>query len=926
MRSYKPAARIYLVGLATLAALMLAYAWAFRPTPALPDLIPFTFLTAGAAIAHLYPVRSAQKEAFYVVANVFVFAAVILLNLPLITLHCLLVMVPFSFMNRHRPRVWYRWMFNTAQTLVAAFAVRWLFVVAGKNAFEGPASLVIVVVAALAFPFLQAFMVALMLYFDKGVRVFSAQPLERDALLAEVTMTTLGALVAAVWHTQPWFAALLPMPMAIMYTLVRRVQMVPLAEFDAKTGLYNFRHFEETVNVEFVRARTARRPLSMLFMDLDYMRHVNNRYGHLAGDQVLKDLAAILTRETRHGDMVARFGGEEFVAVLPGTDRAEATYIAERIRSKVEQHECKFEGHSIKVTVSIGVVAYPLDGQEVTQLIQRADEALYAAKNEGRNRVKTAGNTGEMQIPPEMRRPALAALPPVAAAAQVGEAPAPPAPANVREEPRADQSTKPAPPPAPPPAAAVTPAAPLTESWLLAAVPQIVAAAGTLTLIWSLSAATWPYPHLLPLSLLLVAAVIAELLTVQVYEGARQKMTISMGVGAILAAVTQLDLTGALIVGVFGGAFHMVMARVRDWTKVAFNLGGICLATAAAMGAYRLLPVDWTLTHITINHLIGPTLATLTFWAFNTGLVSLMVGLRSRKGALRVWVNNLWFSPAFILSGLTGAFLGASYHLLGPVGAAIFLTPILVLRYFFSLYAGRMQRTIIDLEEAKTNVEASNLEKEQTLEHLILTISAIIDARDRSVAGHSEQVARYAVALAEELELPAPEIRKIRIASLLHDLGKIGIPEAILHKPGRLTPEEYAVIQTHAQLGARILAGVPALQDVARIVGEHHEHYDGLGYPAGKAAEKIAIGGRIVAVADTLDTILSDRPYSAAKPLSWALEELVRCSGTQFDPDVVAAVLRIEARPENKDLFVNSAKPGTSSRSHSLFSQEEAAS
>ncbi|HWI50659.1 MAG TPA: diguanylate cyclase [Symbiobacteriaceae bacterium] len=912
MRSVTPGARNYLVGLVTFAALLLVYAWFFRPAPARGDLIPFVLLTAGAAIAHLYPVRSAREGAFYVVATVFVFAAAILLPLPLLGLHCLLAMLPHTLWNYRKRRIMYRWSFNTAQTLVSAFAVRSLFLISHRSAFEGPASLVIIVTAAVAFPVMQGFLVAVMLRLDNGTRILSSPALDRDSLMAESTMTLLGALVAAVWHAQPWFAALLPFPMAIMYTLVRRIEMVPLAEIDAKTGLYNYRHFEQTVSTEFIRAKAMRRPMSILFMDLDYMRHINNRYGHLAGDYVLKELAGILTRETRHGDLVARFGGEEFVALLPGTDKAEATYVAEKIRHAVEHHPYCFESQQIGVTVSIGVVAYPVDGNEVAQLMQRADEALYAAKAAGRNRVQAAGSTGEVHVPPELRTPGMGPAAAMAHAAAAVMAPPLSSPAMIRQ---AQCSV-------PPDTSGQLQTPPLTSSWLVGAMPQLLAAGGALALVWSLSVNTGLFADWRSFGALVAGAVVAELLTVQIYEGNRQKITISMGVGAILAAVALLDLTAALLVGLAGGIVHTVLSRKLEWSKIAFNLGNIALSTAASAGVYALFPVDQGPGRITLSHLTGPTLAAVAFFVINTGLISLYLGLRTRRNPLSVWKENLWFAPAFILSGLTGAFLGAMYEALGPVGVVIFLTPILVLRFFFSLYAERMQRSIVALEAAKTSVEDSNREKEQTLEHLIVTISAIIDARDRSVAGHSEQVARYAVLLAEELGLPPQEVRRIRIASLLHDLGKIGIAEAILHKPGRLTAEEYTTIKAHAELGARILGSVPALQDVARIVGEHHEHYNGLGYPAAKAGEAISIGGRIVAVADTLDTILSDRPYSAAKPLGWALDELMRCAGTQFDPEVVAALLRVEARPENRELFVNSSQPTGAP----MFGREEAAS
>ena len=136
-------------------------------------------------------------------------------------------------------------------------------------------------------------------------------------------------------------------------------------------------------------------------------------------------------------------------------------------------------------------------------------------------------------------------------------------------------------------------------------------------------------------------------------------------------------------------------------------------------------------------------------------------------------------------------------------------------------------------------------------------------------------------------------------------MGKVSIPEAILHKPERLTPEEYEIVKEHTRVGERILAEVGPLTEVARMVGEHHERFDGSGYPRGKAGAEISLGGRIVAVADSLDSILSDRPYSKGRSLAWALAELDRCAGTQFDPLVVEALHRV-VQEEGAEFFVKS--------------------
>jgi HD-GYP domain-containing protein (c-di-GMP phosphodiesterase class II) len=147
------------------------------------------------------------------------------------------------------------------------------------------------------------------------------------------------------------------------------------------------------------------------------------------------------------------------------------------------------------------------------------------------------------------------------------------------------------------------------------------------------------------------------------------------------------------------------------------------------------------------------------------------------------------------------------------------------------------------------------------------------------------------MAIAEKLELPEEECKSLRYAAFLHDVGKIGIHESILAKEGRLTEEEYRMMQTHPSMGAEIIKGVEFLKPVVPLVYHHQERYDGKGYPGGLSGEAIPLGARIVAVLDTFDAMTSDRPYRKAMGLDQAMIELRRCAGTQFDPRVVDAFI-----------------------------------
>jgi putative nucleotidyltransferase with HDIG domain len=161
-----------------------------------------------------------------------------------------------------------------------------------------------------------------------------------------------------------------------------------------------------------------------------------------------------------------------------------------------------------------------------------------------------------------------------------------------------------------------------------------------------------------------------------------------------------------------------------------------------------------------------------------------------------------------------------------------------------------------------------------------------IEAKDAYTRGHSENVAKYALMLGQELRLSVAELEEIHAAALLHDVGKIGIPENILNKPGSLTAAEFKTLKTHPELSAQIVEDVPHLSRIAKIIRHHHEHYDGTGYCDGLSGEDIPYGSRILAIADAFDAMVSDRPYRMGWKREFALEEIRKIAGIQFDPEM----------------------------------------
>lgn len=182
---------------------------------------------------------------------------------------------------------------------------------------------------------------------------------------------------------------------------------------------------------------------------------------------------------------------------------------------------------------------------------------------------------------------------------------------------------------------------------------------------------------------------------------------------------------------------------------------------------------------------------------------------------------------------------------------------------------------------------------EFTYDETLEALGAALDLRDNETAGHSRRVTAYCLEIARRMKCADEALKEIRRGSYLHDIGKIGIPDAILFKPGKLTKEEREVMETHARIGYDLMSGIAFLAPAAQITLTHQERYDGAGYPQGLVGKEIPLGARIFSVADTLDAITSDRPYRRALSFEVAREEIKRESGKQFDPEVVEVFLSI---------------------------------
>ncbi len=402
---------------------------------------------------------------------------------------------------------------------------------------------------------------------------------------------------------------------------------------DGLTGVKTHRFFMETLSSEWKRATRAGRAFSVVLIDLDRFKFVNDFYGHLEGDLVLQRISQILEQTCRRSDVVARYGGDEFVILMPETNVEQARQLASKLRASICADPLL---HDKNITGSFGIASFPVHGSTPQELIQVADASMYVSKHQGGNAVSTA----EHLDPDEAKR-------------------------------------------------------------------------------WKRD---------------------------------------------VLEGYLNVTLKRPLDTG--PDALEDICKRLEQFTRSVGDTAGAAPQTGKNAAA------------------LPPAVA-----------------------------------------------------------------------------------------ETLTAVVAS------------------LDAKDPCTEGHSQKVAAYAGILAEALGMPAAQVEEIRLAALLHDIGKIGIPDAVIQKSGPLDPAEWELMQQHVRYGARILQPFPEIAAVREMVEHHHEFFDGSGYPDGLSGEAISLGARILALCDAYDTITSERSYQRGRGAEEAFTVLERCSGAQFDPQLVEAFI-----------------------------------
>ena len=356
-------------------------------------------------------------------------------------------------------------------------------------------------------------------------------------------------------------------------------------------------------------------------------------------------------------------------------------------------------------------------------------------------------------------------------------------------------------------------------------------------------------------------------------------IAVSTGFAITMASYILFGPALSIIITIIGFSFRVLKVegkKVHIFNtpiyKTLFNYCTFILLILYSNYFYMLLSGKLMISHTEniFNYIPQLFVYAFTYVVLNNVIISILVSCISGKKFVVIFINNI---RIVLLSNLAMAPFGiilAYLYRVSLVGAILLLFPVVLAKFTFSIYV-------------------------ESKEKYIQTINALtrsIEVRDKYTEGHSQRVADIADKIAKEMKYSDWKREQLKIAALMHDVGKIGIDDAILRKPGRLTDEEYEAIKNHPVIGYNILKDVKDLAPILNLVKYHHERYDGKGYPDGKTAEELSMDVFIIQLADSIDAMSTDRPYRNALSEEAIINEVIRYSGTQFHPNVVEAYLK----------------------------------
>lgn len=826
---------------------------------------------------------------------------------------------------------WYIQSFNiaafTISTLVAEVVFQgWLalpFDLFGVREIFG------VLLAMLTFTLLNHFLVGYVIKLARGQSLSESGVFTLSTLTIDFGLLCLGASAAIAMQTNPAAILLLLIVAYLVQSALRVPALERKSEQDSKTGLYNAQHFDQAIQRELTRSQKQTRPLTVVMADLDKMRDINNTYGHLAGDIVLKKIAQILQALTSDGDVVARFGGEEFGILLPGITPEEAVVKVEAMRKSIETAEFIASNHTlpIKVTMSFGVAGYPGEKQTVKGIIHNADIAVYAAKHRGRNQVilyhpdlPPLSTERNETSPPDATDIVVAEVAiderasvtmPASAVQAADDASArtysvPTYSASTDEATTYEQSAHMSEainvPIVESEIPTAEPAAPTRAGWIQSYIGAMVV--GAVGLI-SLSMFVLPPIELdwIGILVFMLLAVSLEVIATQIYS---RDASVSTSVATTIGATMAFGPIGAILSCIVIAMVNQFRNR-KPINRLLFNLSNHLIACALCLLLIRLDPaplLEWPV-HLQFTFAI---LASIVIYLSSTLLLTGVLYLSTEQGFVDIWQERFkWLGLHYVALGIVAFGLVYTYNIIGAFAVLVMLIPLFMLHFSQHQYIEATKSMVEQLNEKNQVLSKRNKEVQHLNDELLLALASTIDLRDPFVVEHSRHVARYAALVAKELGLSPARVHLTYQAGLIHDIGKLAIPEAILFKPGRLTNDEYEVIKEHVTVGADLLDDFQSLQRVGIFVRHHHERFDGRGYPDHLKGEDIPLEARILALADAVEAMASDRPYRPGSTVAAILKEIRTEAGSQFDPHVVEAFVNV-VQTQGDATIVNSAR------------------
>ena len=342
-------------------------------------------------------------------------------------------------------------------------------------------------------------------------------------------------------------------------------------------------------------------------------------------------------------------------------------------------------------------------------------------------------------------------------------------------------------------------------------------------------------------------------------------------------------LNGLMATAILRPSHRGAQAGRKTWYRPALTTANLIQSSAGALWIWSrdIFPQDPIRGQFSTAALAGLLSMTTAYFLINTLGISLAVALSEGAKPLKVWRENFfWTFPGYLYAACASGGAAVLYGTM-RAGSFLLLPPVYLVYASYKLYLDKINaelRHIQDLNELN--------------ERVISTLAMTIEAKDRYTHKHVERVREYALGIAKVLGVTGAELEAVRIGSMVHDIGKIAVPEMILAKPGKLTPEEFERMKTHVSVGVKILEAVNFPFSAADAVASHHERWDGNGYPNGLKGEEIPRVGRIVAIADGFDALTSDRHYRRRMSNAEAIELIRAQSGRHYDPQMVDALVR----------------------------------